>query len=187
MDKSEFDPLAQLLLTAYLETAGHSRALNDEYGQPPTVMLKAHHLRYVLQTMLDGHSRYRLTREFIEFGRVQVYDRQAGQHYLLRSNSAMHVDNAKRAQKETLFDTASFEQSDVKLLVYRFARSEMELLVSSARRMNGSRWKLQAVGVPSPMGMWPYEAAAGGTFDQQVEDPFLDLGDLDIDDEDDEG
>lgn len=118
---------------------------------------------------------------------MQVYDRQVGQHYLLRSNSALHVDNAKRAQKETLFDTASFERSDVKLLVYRFARSEMELLVSSARRMNGSRWNLQAVGVPSPIGMWPYEAAAEGTFDQQVEDPFLDLGDLDIDDEDDEG
>lgn len=185
MDKAQLDPLAEIFIESYLDTATFSRMFKEEHDQPPTVLAKAHHFRSVVQAVLRRERRYDLSQDFMEFGRVEVTDHIAGRAYLLRSYSAIAVETAKRGQRETLFHDTDFTASDVTMLVYRFDKPGLDLSVAGTRR-NGSKWRLQPVGVPVYVGTWPYHIPTPPSFDQEEEDAFNDVGDIDIDGEVDE-
>jgi hypothetical protein len=182
MDKTQLDPLARMLVGAYLDTASHNRAFMDDYGQPPTAMALAHHIRSIVQARVTQSTCYKLTPAYVEFGRVQVTDLNSRRTYLLRSLAALAVENRLRDyQRETLFPDLTFD-SDVVGLVYRFHAEGLDLAVAGTRH-DGAKWRLRVLGVPTHIGTWPYVPYSPPPFDQDIEDPFTDIGSVDFDDE----
>lgn len=176
MQKAQLDPMADVLVQAYLATAAHSRQFQDEYGQPPTLIANVHHMRSITQAMVNRSGRFTLREPYIEFGRVEITDGLNDHRYLLRSEAAVTIERNKRP-KEALFDSTVYIVSEVVLLVYRFHKAGMDLSVAGTHHENG-RLRLEASGIPTYIGTWPF-SMGGPPFDQGQADPFEDLGQLD--------
>lgn len=192
MEKALFDPVADILLGAYLATAAHSREFQDEYEQPPTSAEKVHYMRSVTQAEMNrSDGQFVLAQPYVEFGRVEFKDTDSGHRFLLRSEGMVRVERATRGQVG-LFDAVRYLQTDVVLLVYRFHPTGLDLSVAGAVCQRG-RSRLEASGVPTYVGTWQFESTGPsgpspqGTrgrvgpalFDQGAGDPFEDLGPLD--------
>src|SRR4051794_34537087 len=96
MNSSQLTPLAKILLDSYEETGDYSRRFKADYGQPPTLISKVHHLLAVAQSLVNKSDRYQLCPEYIEFGKLQVIDRLTSRTYLVRSNSAIVIEEARQ-------------------------------------------------------------------------------------------
>lgn len=180
MDAKQLEPVAGILVDAYLETASYSRAFKDSWGRPPTLAAKVHHLRSVAQSRIGESDQYVLGQEYMEFGRVQFVDSMTGRSYLLRSASAVSIEEAK--YRLQLFDTNRFLKSDVTMIVYSFDSQALALSLAGTRQRS-NRKRLEASGPAVFVGSWPYVPSDAEPFDQQTSDPFLDVGDLDMDED----
>lgn len=96
MDKAHLDPVAEILVAAYLNTASYSWQFNQDHEQPPTAAAKAHHMRSIAQALINGSDRFQLAPPYIEFGRVEFEDTTTGHCYLLRSDGAVKIERSKR-------------------------------------------------------------------------------------------
>lgn len=194
MKTSLLDPVADILVWAYLATAAHSREFQDEYEQPPTSAEKVHYMRSVTQAEMNrSGGRFMLSPHYLEYGRVEFEDTNSGHRYLLRSRGALNVEHATRGQGG-LFDAGRYLETTVVLLVYRFHPDGLDLSVAGTVRREG-RSRLEASGDPTYVGTWPYAPTGpsgpspvgrrGRTpvrpalFDQGGGDAFEDLGSLD--------
>jgi hypothetical protein len=177
VDATELNPFARIMVSSYLATSTYSRTFDDEWGSPPTTAAKAHHFRSVVQAQVTDGSRYELQREYVEFGRVQVTDTESARAYLIRSMSAVGIENARPQLGLFPIPTAY----EVNMLVYQFEQAGMRLWRCGTTQAQGRR-RLVPSGELLPMGFWPFDdfGPDGGTFDQGSIDPFPELGDLDI-------
>jgi hypothetical protein len=174
----DVDPIAQFLVQAYLSTASHSRAFHDEWGEPPTVMAKVHHLLAITQALINQDERYDLGDPYAEFGRVEFLDRERERSYVLRSESAVAIESAKK-QQSVLFDPVTYITSDKVLLVHRFHPAGLDLSVAGTRRAAG-KFRLEPTGAPAHLGTWPYGTFdPNPPFDQEERDAWDELGALD--------
>jgi hypothetical protein len=179
VNETELDPAAKILVQSYLDTSVDSLRFKDRYGLPFSVALKAQHMRTIAQSQFLKHDRYRLGKEYAEFGRVQFQDTETERIYLLKSAGAITVEAARQLR---LFERDEFGDSDVTLAIYRFTREGLELCVAEARRVP-SRRKLVALNEPQKIGMWLFAPDDGKPFDQSYPDSFEELGDIDMDEE----
>jgi hypothetical protein len=177
MQASELDEFAHMMLSAYLATAAFSRKFTKEWDTPPTAMTKAHHLRSVVQAQIGDSERYELHKEYVEFGRVQVTDTDLTRTFLLRSMSAVSIEEAQ--VEWTLFDVKP--KLDTALLIYRFDPPGLSLWHSATTRSSNSR-RLLPAGAAQSIGFWRFDdlPTAVGLFDQGETDAFDDLGNPDI-------
>ncbi|MEX0754925.1 MAG: hypothetical protein WD556_07385 [Actinomycetota bacterium] len=183
MNATELDPAAGILVRSYLDTGLESVRFKDRYGLPFSVALKAHFMRTVAQSNFLKHGRYRLGKEYAEFGRVQFEDTETEMIYLLKSSGAITVEAARQLR---FFGRDEFDTSDVTLAIYKFTNEGLDLSVVEARRVPG-RKKLVALDEPRKIGTWLFAPDDGAPFDQSYPDSFEELGDIDMDDEGDVG
>jgi hypothetical protein len=179
VNESELDPAAKILVQSYLDTSVDSVSFKDKYGLPFSVALKAHHMRTIAQSQFLKHDRYRLGKEYAEFGRVQFEDTETGRNYLLKSAGAITVEAAHQLR---LWVPNEFGESDITLAIYMFNSEGLELSVAEARRVPNGR-KLVALGEPLKVGTWLFTPDDGEPFDQSYPDSFEELGDIDMDEE----
>ena len=185
MDNEELEPVAGFLVEAYLETASYSGFFRDQFRRPPTVAAKAHHLRSIVQSRIQDSDRYLLDGDYVEFGRVQFTDTDTGRTYLLRSASAFSIEQAK--DRPSLFDSNRYLKSEVAMIVYSFDALALSLSVAGTRQ-RAFRKRLEASGQPVFINAWPYTIVSEPEpFDQEETDPFSDVGELDIDEEEGDG
>jgi hypothetical protein len=177
MQASDLDEFAHMMLSAYLATAEFSRKFTKEWDTPPTALAKAHHLRSVVQAQIGDSERYELHKGFVEFGRVQVTDTESNSTFLLRSKSAVSIEEAQT--EWTLFDVKP--KLDISLLIYRFDVPGLSLWHSATTRSANSR-RLLPTGDAQSMGFWRFDdlPTTTGLFDQGETDAFDDLGNPDI-------
>lgn len=177
MDKTQLNPVAEIMIPAYLNTASFSRQFRDEYEQPPSLAAKVHHMRAVIQAMVNKSDHLMLAEPYVEFGRVEITD-QAGTRYLLRSEAAAAIERGKRDKggQGSLFDSTRYLASEVILLVYKFHSGGLDLSVAGTRQEVG-RTRLEASGEPDFIGTWPL-SLEGESFNQGEGDAFAELGDL---------
>lgn len=116
----------------------------------------------------------------MEFGRVQVTDTSLGASFLIRSMSAVSIEDdlAKRGQLG-LFELP--RKFDVSLLPYRFEQTGMRLWVCGTKQARDSR-RLIPAGELTHVGFWRYHdnfdpGPSGPVFDQGDIDPWDELGD----------
>jgi hypothetical protein len=179
VNQEQLAPVADILIPAYLGTASYSKQFNRDYGQPPTLMAKVHHMRSIAQASLNQTDRFLLAEPFVEFGRVQFDDTEHDRSYLLRSESAIEIERVTK-QRESLFDPSHYLVSPIVLLVYRFHKNGLDLSVAGAKHA-ADRVKLEISGTPTYIATWPYTLESSTTissFDQGAEDAFSDLGDM---------
>jgi len=189
VDKEQLDPVAALLRSAYFDTGMYSRRFLDDYGTPPSLMAKVHHLLSVVQVGMANDDRYKLSSGYAEYGRVRFAERSTGSEFLLRSSAAVLLEKAKEGVQLALFETATLFRPDeqvgrpgVRLLIHKFIPTGLKLWVSGTTQKNG-RKRLLAVGTPTFVGFWPFMSEKEPPpFDQKEADPFSDVGDLDYDD-----
>jgi hypothetical protein len=194
IDHASLDPFAVHFLDGYHETAIFNRRFMDDYGMPPTLLTKAHHLRSVVQARLAQDEDFQLLPKFSEFGRVQFIDK-SGNELVLRSASALLIERGGSEQTHEqlpLFELGSAVQlSPVKLLIYKFAPDGLHLSTCAARQLP-KKARLLAFGHATFQGVWRYSDGGGdgggggnrGIFPQDNPDDFGDIGDLDLGDED---
>jgi hypothetical protein len=175
MDKAQLDPLAEILVPAYLDTLSYSRQFKDEHGVPPTLFAKVHHLRSIVQAMVNTSDKLLLDSEYSEFGRVQVTHADTSRSYLLRSDGAVSIERAK--QEVVLFDATQYLRSEVILVAYAFHEDGMDLAVGGTRQQVGSR-RLEPSGKLTFVGSWPYSFGSTPPFAQGDDDAFSELGNL---------
>lgn len=180
MTPEEATPYAELLVHAYLETAGFSRDFLEEYGQPPTMLTKVHFLRSVAQASVAQDDRFILGEPWAEFGRVLIEERDTKRRCVLRSDSAVQIESSKR--ENTLFDSSRYLRSEVELLVYNFHRDGLDLAIAGTRQ-EISRTRLEATGPPTYIGTWPFVSDDPGPFNQRDADAFNDVGKIDLGEE----
>lgn len=179
MDKDEFEPVAGFLISGYNGTATYSREFRDEYGQPPTLMAKAHHLRSLVQAAVTQDDNFELGADFSEFGRVQLTSREWGWTSVLRGENAVAIERTRRAG--LLFDPLPYVQAGELLLIYAFGREGLALSLANTRR-KGRRFRLELDGHPVSLGSWGYDYEGDGTpFVQPATDPWAELGHDDLD------
>ena len=176
MDTTRLDPLAEILIPAFLDVPTYSRRFRDEHGQPPTAAAKVHHMRSVAQAMVNASDRLMLAEPYTEFGRVEVEDTELDRTYLIRSDSAVTIERRLR-QDAALFDSAKYLDTEIVLLVFKFHAGGLDLSEAGTRRKAG-RYRLEPTGVPSYVGTWPYSLGGPSPFDQGSTDAFDDLGDI---------
>jgi hypothetical protein len=176
MDRTDLEPHAHLLISSYFETAGFCGQFHEEYGLPPTVALRAQHFRAVAQIRVNDDDRFELNPDHAEFGRLEFYDSDLERRLLVRSEAGVAIDRQK-LQAEALFNATRYIASEVTLLVYKFHGDGLDLSVAGTCHKGGRR-RLEASGVPSFVGTWPYESGAAEPFDQGASDAFERLGEL---------
>lgn len=182
MDQARFTPIAEILVTAYLETGSYSKDFREQYGCPPTILAKAHHLRSVVQAEVAGVGGLRLGDRYVEFGRVEITELSTGECYVLQSESSLTIEMMVR-QRDTLFDATSYIESTTKMLIYAFEPKGLELSLAGAI-VRPSSQRLYAAGPPAFIGVWPYDTSHSEPFDQdESRDAFGDLGDVDMDEQ----
>jgi hypothetical protein len=174
MERTQLEPLAEILVPAYHDTAAYSHTFRVDHGFPPTLFAKVHHMRAVVQARVTKGEVFTLDPAYAEFGRVQVTDGDST-CYLLRSSGAVSIEHAKR--QGALFNAARFFRSDVVLVIYTFHEDGLDLSVAGTRRRAGSK-RLELSGPPMFIGTWPYSTGSPSPFDQGAGDPFSELGDL---------
>lgn len=176
MDKTDLDPVADILMPAYLSTASYSRQFRDEYGEPPTLFAKIHHMRSLIQATINKSDRFKLDPDYSEFGRVQFWDGVQDRCYLVRSDGSVSIERAKH--QGSLFNGTKYLRSDVILLVQFFHKNGMDLSVAGTRQQVGKR-RLEPSGIPDFIGTWPFSVVgSSSSFNQGEEDAFGELGDL---------
>lgn len=176
MEKTQLDSIADILVTAYLGTASYSQRFRTEYEHPPTQACKVHHIRSIAQAQVIDHDRLVLAEPYVEFGRVEILDRDTDCRYLLRSEGAVTIERNKGRQRESLFDSARYLRTEVILLVYGFHKAGLVLSVAGTEHQVG-RKRLEASGPPTYVATWPYSTASP-RFDQGAGDPFAELGEM---------
>ncbi len=177
MDTATLDPIANHLLSAYGETAIFASGFNRRYKQPASLMLKVHHLLSVVQSTLISDDRFGLGIEYSDFGRVEITDRGSGQIYLIRSSAAVSIER-NRQQDPVLFDSATYQSSNVVLLVHRFHKQGLDLALAGARRAEGKK-RLVPTGAPALIDTWPYlPVTETSVFEQGPVDAFDELGSI---------
>ncbi|MEW6059902.1 MAG: hypothetical protein AB1551_07185 [Actinomycetota bacterium] len=186
MDENQLERVAMILNDAYFATWAYSLSFRDEHhNYPPTHMAKVHHLRSIVQVALAEHEQYDLAEDFVQFGRVQFFDRQTGRSYLLRSHAANAIEQV--VLQRSLFDANQYLKSDVVMIVYRFHRGGLDLSVVGTRHSRG-RTHLESSGRPTFIATWSYATAEGKPFDQEAHgNPFEELGDLGKEEEEEGG
>lgn len=174
MDAVQLEPLANLLVDGYLETAGYSRQFLDDYGIPPNQQAKVQHMRSVVHARATQDPRFTVDPHYVEYGRIQLG--HLGDEYLLRSTSMVKIERAKAQQ--ALFDGSAYLTCEVLLLVYRFHASGLDLSLAGTRR-EPHRSRLEASGEPTFVGTWYFTGEPSESFEQGEENPFPDLGEMD--------
>jgi hypothetical protein len=177
MDQQQLAPVADVLIQAYGDTARYTRWFNDEFDAPPSKASKGANLRAAAQVRFVKHDRYDLGRAFWESGRIQITDRESGRLYLLRSLSTVNIEQFK-SQREALFNSADYLDSDVIMLIHQFHAGGLDLSIAGTRHASSTS-RLEASGAPTFIGCWPYFAGEG--FDQDEADLFDDVGRIDDD------
>lgn len=177
MRPQELDALAEIMISASLDTLSYSKEFLGRYDFPPTLFGKVHHWRSVVQAIANRDDRFDLHPDYAEFGRVQVTDTADGNRYLLRSKGAVTIERAK--QQEALFDATHYLRSDVVLIGFGFRRDGMDLSFAGTRQMAGKK-RLEASGPLTYIGTWPWVTSDGAAavFDQGDLDFFGDLGEI---------
>jgi hypothetical protein len=165
------------MIDAYLATAEYRHTFTVEFDLPPTLAARAHHMRSVMQARIKADDRYALHQSYAEFGRVQFTDREHDQVFLLRSQSAVTIEHS-RAQRERLFDSLEYLNSDVLMIVYEFESGTLNLSVAGTRRVS-KRKRLEATDEPTFVGSWPFTPTETSPFDQSERDLFDELEDAD--------
>jgi hypothetical protein len=189
VQKERLDPVAGHLIGGYLDAAIYSRRFLEDHGIPPTLMAKAHNMRAVVQATITEDSKYELSPDYAEFGRVAFTEIESGIKFLIRSAAAVQVENDKNPGQTALFDIPEpTNPGGVQLIVYRFTPTGMKLSVTRTVRPAGKR-RLVALGTPTFVGLWPYSTTMEPQtpFDQDLSDPFSDVGDLGEEEEGDAG
>ena len=176
MDQDQLNPLARVLLDSYLETLVYRRRFMSDYNQPPTLAANVHHMRAIAQAKVMASDRWLLSAEYAEYGKLEVTDTISGHRYLLRSVSAVTIEQNLR--QGVLFDPKAYIASDVKLLAYKFHEEGLDLSVTGTLR-HQNRNRLQAEGKPVYVATWAYTSETLHPFEQGQEDPFAELGGLD--------
>ena len=184
MQSDVVDPLAQILVASYRAASADARAFTDEWGHPPTTMDKAHRFRSIVQALVSDSDRYQLHADYVESGRVQVTDYDAPGSYLIRSRSAIEIEASFAAPEQLLLFNAKRQRKSgyPDLLAYDFEPRGMRVW-SCPTEQKGDRKRLMPAGAFDFVGFWPFDAAPhpdGEPFDQGAEDPWDDLGNLDI-------
>ncbi len=178
MEKDRLDKIAKHLTAAYLDTAVYRRQFLDDHGSPPSLMAKIHNMRSAVQAALARDDRYELQSSYAEYGRVQFAEVATGDEFLLRSATAVKIEESKFEQLELVTNLTQVNPSGVHLLVYSFSKEGVCLSITGTVQRNGQR-RLEAAGTPTFMGVWPYlPDDVSSSFDQNEIDAFDDLGDL---------
>lgn len=134
-------------------------------------------MRSIAQAHLTRSERFVLAAPFVEYGRVEFLDADHDINYLLRSESAVEIERVK-CQREALFDSTPYLESETVLLVFRFHDDGLDLSLAGTRHREG-RLRLEATGSPTLVGTWSYVSDdSPRPFDQGQIDPFSDLGDM---------
>lgn len=172
--RDQLEPLARILLTGYDETFIFSTGFRRVWGEPPTIMNKAHHLRSIVRALVRQSDRYDAVSTYSEFGRIELVDTETGERFLLRSRGAVSVE--RDTQQQSLFDATSYIASDVLLLVYEFSPKALHLSVTGAYRSPGKA-HLIAASEPIPVGSWVLlDQVDAPAFDQDDAESFRELG-----------
>ena len=179
MNQEQLEPTAGIMTEAYQDTYAQNRIFRDEYGYTLTTAAKAHYLRSIVQAQMRASERYELGEDWSELGRVEFTDREHGRSYLLRSDSAVKIEQARAQQN--LFHPNLYLKDGLLLVVYSFSREGLSLSLAGTKHRKHSR-RIEISGEPTFVGTWTYTTDAAG-FDQEQPDQFTDLGNLDMDDE----
>lgn len=118
---------------------------------------------------------------------MQVTDRKARNSFLIRSRSAMNIEAALSRDPEqlVLFEGLRPRTTNLpEMLAYNFEMYGMRLWACATKRI-GDRQRLAPDGSLELVGFWRFDSVppgdgGGGVFDQGAEDPWSDLGDLDM-------
>lgn len=144
-------------------------------------MALVHHMRSVIQGRLIADDRYELSPRYVDFGRVEVADRETGDRYLLRSSRAASIEKSTSSDQGSLFAQAPFlRRTDLTVLIYDFAADGLRLSTAAGMSPKGSS-KVRIAGSPEPAAFLAYEGdddGDQGVFRQGAVDAFRDLGDL---------
>lgn len=174
----QFDPIAEMLLTGYLDTHTRSREFEDELGSPLTAMAKAHTLRSYVQAAVLRDENLELGPRFVEFGRVEIFSPSSGERFVLRSQRNL----AFEVRQESLLGSEFDVQMEVFLLVYSYDADGVTLARAEAMMRPPSK-RILAAGDPRLIGYWRFADLDAAPFDQGAAgDAFEHLGDLDLDD-----
>jgi hypothetical protein len=186
------DPFAQILVNSYVAAAADARSFTAEWGSPPTKIDRVHRFRSIVQARVTQSDRVYLHPEYMEAGRVQVTDLESQLSYLIRSKSMIDIDEATNTpvpQQLVLFEgPRPVVTSYPSMLAYLFDRTGMRLWVCPTKQENPGRQRLVPAAELDFVGYWHNEDATtppdggGEGFDQGASDPWLDLGNPDIDD-----
>lgn len=174
MTPALFDELAETMVWSYMETAAHSRRFRDEYGQPPNSAAKTHHFRSLVQIQLDGNARFTRDPRYGDYGRIAFSDHRAEAEFLVRSARAVEINQANEGE---LFDTSEYVSSAVIMIVFSFDANGLHLSYVATKKRT-DRFRLVASGKPRSIGSWGYLLTTATSFQQGVEDPFAELGDI---------
>jgi hypothetical protein len=179
VDQSQLQPLADHLLTGYLDIANYATSFTEDHTFPPTRVNKLHHMLSVMQAriMCDADN-YELGSDYAEFGRCEILDRKTERTYLLRSEVRIGIE---RAQAPSLFPTPEYIESPVVLLAYRFRETGLDLSVAGSRHRVG-KFKLVPTGPPTFIATYPYPTETSpddASFDQGAVDRFKEIGEID--------
>ena len=186
IDESGIDPFAHILVSAYLATAADARAFHTEHDFPTTRMDKAHRFRSLVQASVGHSTRYALHPEYMESGRVQVTDTSTQWSCLIRSKSAIAIEEAMKSPGQlALFAMPRRTTTGLpSLLAYDFERTGMGLWSCPTKQMP-QRKRLVPAGRLEFVGFWKFDTVTppdggGPTFDQGEVDPFEELGNPDL-------
>jgi len=172
MDKAHLDPIAPLLLAAHADRHAYQRRFMDDHGMPPTSIAGWQHFRAVVQAQVLGADGLELDPGYLEMGRVAFVDRKTKDSFLLRSAPALAIELGQH-QEQHLFEV---DESDVRLLVFRFDTTGLNLSVADTWRKLGGK-HLFATGPAVLVGTWPYSSGDPEPFNQGDNDGFEGIGD----------
>jgi len=178
MDSIQLTPLANILVQSYNETVVYTRKFTADYGQPPTAIAKTQHLLAIAQSLVDKGDRYELCPEYTELGKLQVVDRETGRTYLVRSNTAFWIEDARQ---QVLFPNGLPElASRIVMVIRRFHPAGLDLSIAGTRHQP-LRQRLVASGPATFIGTWPYLPVDNLelAFDQGAADAFKEVGSVD--------
>lgn len=180
MEINGLDSVANHLIASVRDMRDFAHEFLDDHGTPPTLMAKVHHFRSVVQARLIDDEGFDLASTYVDFGRVEFVDVATKERFLLKSCGALAVEKQKNSfQQLALFEIGKlFQPTTVRVLVYEFDRSGLTLAVAPGVTRNGSV-RVYVQGEPVKAGFWPFgegEAFEMPAFDQDIRDPFTDVG-----------
>jgi hypothetical protein len=175
MNATQLTPLADILVQSYNETAVYSRQFTADYGQPPTAIAKVQHLLAIAQSFVNKSDHYQLCPDYTELGKLQVVDVETGRTFLVRSNTAFGIEDARQ---QILFpDELAALATPIIMVIRRFHAAGLDLSIAGTRQQLG-RQRLVASGPAKFVGTWPYVPMddTDSAFDQGAPDVFKEVG-----------